>query len=270
MLKYLWIAGLFCSAEAWALSPSTAELSSAHDAVVSIRHYAPDQTGNDAAAFCNGTLLADNVLVTAAHCLKDLYFHPELTLQIDVGAYRYTTRPTGERVRVGYATTKSFQTKVSVRFLPVLMRKLGAQGKKVRISPNEDVAVAYLNVPLALPAEFPFAQVLPTTQNAAFVRAPLARAPRVTSINFMEEMSTDTKRSALLDNLKASSNHLVSKSTARVAPGDSGSPVFVTQNGVLQLVAVVKGRAETIFSNWDVYTLTHSLLCTEERLPRCN
>lgn len=256
-------------AHALALSPSTPELSSAHDAVVSIRHYAPDQNGDDAAAFCNGTLLADNVLVTAAHCLKDLYFHPELTLQIDVGAYRYVNRPTGERVRVGYATAQSFQTKVTVRFLPALMRKMGSQGKKVRISPNEDVAVAYLRIPLELPSEFPYAQVLPSSQQSSFVRNPLARAPRVTSINFIEEMSTDTKRSALLNDLKISSNHLVSKSTARVAPGDSGSPVFVTQNGVLQLVAVVKGRAETVFSNWDVYTLTHSLLCTEERLPGC-
>lgn len=270
MQKYLWIAGLVYATQALALAPSVPELSTTHDAVVSIRHYAPDQTGDDAAAFCNGTLLAENVLVTAAHCLKDLYFHPELTLQIDVGAYRYVNRPTGERVRVGYATTKSFQTKVSVRFLPGLMRKLGAQGKRVRISPDEDVAVAYFRTPLVLAGDFPFAQVLPTAQHAAFVRSPLARAPRVTSINFIEEMSTDTKRSALLDNLKASSNHLVSKSTARVAPGDSGSPVFVTQNGALQLVAVVKGRAETVFSNWDVYTLTHALLCGEERLPGCN
>lgn len=270
MVKLLAIMVLCALPSAWALSPSTPELSALHDAVVSIRHYAPDQNGDDAPAFCNGTLLANNTIVTAAHCLKDLYFHPELPLQIDVGAYRFVTRPSGERVRVGYATVQTLQTKVSVRFLPELMRKLGSRGKKVRISPNEDVAVAYLRTPLELRADFPFARVLPTAQQPNFTRNPLAQAPRVTSINFVEEMSTDTKRSAALENLRVSGNHLVSKSAARVAPGDSGAPVFVSRSGALYLVAVVKGRAETVFSDWDVYTLTHSLLCAEERLPGCN
>lgn len=265
----LFLAVLLGSQASLALSPSVAELSENLDSVVQIRNYAPDHTGNDAPAFCVGTLLSPKTLITAAHCVKDLYFHPEMTMQIDLGHYRYVNRPNGERVRVGYATSKSIQTTVSIRFLPELTRKLASRGKRTKLTPNDDVAVVYLHQALPVNDDFIFASVLPTTLHTAFIKTPLNYVIKVTTINFIEESSTDVKRSASLNNLKTTGQHLVSRSVSRVAPGDSGAPLFVMRNNQAYLAAVVKGRGETIFSNWDVYTLVHKLVCSEERLPGC-
>ena len=269
MLHLFSAALLIFSGQVWALSNATAELSDKLDSVVAIRHYAPDHTGEDAPAFCVGTLISRNILVTAAHCLKDLYFHNNMNLQIDIGNYRYVTRPSGERVRVGYATSASHQRLVTIKFLPELMRKLASQGKKAKIGPNEDVAVAYLRQELPLPESFIFTAPLIGSALTNFLKSPVAASPKVTTINFIEESSTDFKRSAILNDAKISGQHIISKSTARVAPGDSGSPVTVLVQGQPRLVAVVKGNAKTVFSNWDVYGLVHKLVCTEERIPGC-
>lgn len=265
----LFLAVLLGSQASLALSPSVAELSENLGSVVQIRNYAPDHTGNDAPAFCVGTLLSSKTLITAAHCVKDLYFHPDMPMQIDLGHYRYVNRPDGVRVRVGYATSKSIQTRVTIRFLPELMRKLAARGKRTKLTPNDDVAVVHLQQALPLAEDFIYASVLPTNLHTAFIKAPLNYAIKVTTINFIEESSTDFKRSASLNNLKTTGQHLVSRSISRVAPGDSGAPLFIMKNNQAYLAAVVKGRGETVFSNWDVYTLVHKLVCSEERLPGC-
>lgn len=252
-----------------ALQPSVTELSSQLDSVVQIRNDAPDQNGDDAPAFCVATLLSPSTLITAAHCVKDLYFHSNLTLQVDLGHYRYITRPTGERVRIGYVNTIRHASTVQIRFLPALGRKLASSGKRAKIGPNEDVAVVHLRRALELPSDFIFTRLPSATQLQAMLKAPLNFSPTVTTINFLEESSLDYKRSALLNDVKVSGQHFTSKSTSRVAPGDSGAPFFMSANGRRFLVAVVKGRAETIFSNWDVYSHVHQLACVEERLPAC-
>lgn len=268
-MRWFILLALF-SSQVMALSPSQPELAENLDSVVAIRHYAPDHTGDEAPAFCVGVMLAKNILVTAAHCLKDLYFHPQMNLQIDLGHYRYVTRrDTGERVRVGYATSETHQRQVSIKFSPALMRKLASQGKKAKIGPDEDVAVAYLKSELPLKADFVYTRPLSAARFAQFKQNPVGHSPKVISINFMEVASNDIKRSAILNEVKVSGNHLVSKSTARVAPGDSGSPVIIMTPQGPSLAAVVKGQAKTVFSDWDVYTLVQQLICVEERVPGC-
>lgn len=256
---------LFTIQSAYALSPSLPALEDKYNTVVSIKNYAPDQDGNDAPAFCVATLISPSELITAAHCVKDLYFHPELKLTIDVGFYKYVTKPSGQTVRVGYLQDEHFESSVSIRFPQSLMRKLPISKKKVNIGPDEDMALIKLPAPLMLKREINFAKISGLKLRSQLKNMKLTPV----TINFIEEMSTDTRRIAVLNKTTISGNYLKSTSDSRVAPGDSGAPVFIEQNQELFLAAVVKGRASTVFSNWDVYTLSTKFLCEEERLVQC-
>ncbi|MCX7978461.1 MAG: hypothetical protein N2578_05610, partial [Bdellovibrionaceae bacterium] len=78
----------------------------------------------------------------------------------------------------------------------------------------------------------------------------------VVSVNPMAEISNnDTKKKAELDNWSFAQNYITSRSTSRVQPNDSGAPVYSFVNGRWKILAVVKGRAKTLFTDWDVFTL---------------
>lgn len=251
-----------------ALTNSQAALDEKYNIMVSIRNYAPDQNGDDAPAFCVGTLLNDHEIITAAHCVKDLYFHPELTMQIDLGFYKYIIKPNGERVRVGYYQDMSFQRKVKINFPDRLKRKIAISKKKVNIGPDEDIALIEFH-PLELKREIPKTFIV-SDLFMKEMKANIKKYPLIaTTINFGEEMSTDTRRMATLNQIVAANGYLKSTSTARVAPGDSGAPVFYDNKTELHLFAIVKGMAKTVFSNWDVYNYAHPFLCSELRHQQC-
>lgn len=250
-----------------ALSNSSAALEEKYNIIVSIRNYAPDQNGDDAPAFCVGTLLNDHQIVTAAHCVKDLYFHPELNMQIDLGFYKYVTKPTGERVRIGYYQDMSFQRKVQINFPESLKRKITIAKKRVKIGPNEDIVLVSFQS-LELKREIPLSSIVSEKFMEEFYINVKKYPLTATTINF-EETSNDIRRKAILNQISTSNGHLKSTSTARVAPGDSGAPVFYDNTSELHLFAIVKGMAKTIISNWDVYNYVHPFICKELRHPQC-
>lgn len=265
-LKFILIFSLlFFFQSTYALNPSLPALEDKYNTVVSIRNYAPDQDGNDAPAFCVATLVSASELITAAHCVKDLYFHPDLKLTIDIGYYKYVTRPNGQTVRVGYLQDERFEKNVSIRFPQSLMRKIPNAKKKVNIGPDEDIALIRLSSPLEMKREIFFSKIMGSKMKGQYKNFQL----NPVTINFIEEMSSDTRRVATLDKVTINSNHFKSTSQSRVAPGDSGAPVFMELDQQLYLSAVVKGRATTVFSNWDVYTLATKFLCEEERHIQC-
>ncbi len=91
----------------------------------------------------------------------------------------------------------------------------------------------------------------------------MSYAPKIVTINFWVESSSDTKRSASLDNLKYSAaGFFTSVATSRVEEGDSGAPLLVSINGEWKLAGVVKGRGQSIFGNWDAMTAADSKLCS--------
>lgn len=255
----------FLASATYALSPSTPALEDKYNTVISIKNYAPDQEGNDAPAFCVATLISPTELITAAHCVKDLYFHPELKLTIDIGHYKYVTRPNGQTVRVGYLQDEHFESHVKIKFPQSLMRKIPSAKKKVNIGPDEDIALIKLPNPLEIKREISFAKIVGPKHKSSLKNYKFSPV----TINFIEEMSTDTRRVATLDKTSINGNYIKSTSLSRVAPGDSGAPVFIELDQQLYLAAVVKGRATTLFSNWDVYTLATKFLCEEERLVEC-
>ncbi len=256
------------SATSHALSNSAPALDDNYNVMASIRNYAPDHKGDDAPAFCVGTLINDHEMITAAHCVKDLYFHPELTMQIDLGFYKYVTKPTGERVRIGHYQDMSFQRKVRIHFPESLKRKIAISKKKVNIGPDEDVALIEFTQ-LELKREIPNVSIVSDNFMNELRINSKKYSLTATTINFTEEMSSDTRRMAILNQITINNGHIKSTSSSRVQPGDSGAPVFYSNNLDLQLIAVVKGMAKTVFSNWDVYSFVHPFVCKELRHSQC-
>jgi hypothetical protein len=253
---------------ALALTNSVAALEERYNVMVALQNSAPDQNGDDSPAFCVGTLISDHEIITAAHCVKDLYFHPELEMKIELGFYKYVTRPTGERVRVGYYQDMSFQRKVKIQFPDSLKRKLAVSKKRANIGPNDDVALIEF-LPLELKREIPVVKIV-NDQFMNEMRSNIKKYPlTATTINFLADPTSDYRRMAILNQVSGSVGHLKSTSTARVEPGDSGAPVFYDNKAELYLFAVVKGYAKTVFSNWDVYNYVHPFLCKELRHNQC-
>lgn len=264
------ISSLFL-AFSFALTLSTPAIDSIWDSVVQIRTEAVDQDGADVPAYCNATLLSNHILITAAHCVHHAQVLKSFEVQIEVGAYKFSTRPDGTKFRIGYVTKMKHVSPAQFYFTPALTRSMAVSKLKTKIGPNEDMALIVLTHALELPAEFPFAKVISQQNFQGLKRKITEYKPTVVTINFLEEMSTDTKRLAELNNLSFDTLHFSSKSNSRVQAGDSGAPLFVRVGNEWNLLGVVKGRASTVFSNWDVYTSIESNLCliSEQFSPLC-
>ncbi len=220
--------------------------------------------------YCNGQLISPRVMITAAHCVANAYSLNQPTLDIQIGEYLYATnRTTGERVRVGYASKIRQKVTAQFYFVPSLKARLDSQKLRTRLGPSDDFAVVVWNQDLTLKPTDVFPEVVSQKEVAGIVPSILKYRPTVVTINPIEEMSTHTRRKAVLNSLsKTFSGYLESKSVARLAPGDSGAPLFVQVGPSLKLIGVVKGRAETFFSNWDVYGLLDSKLCqVSQQIP---
>jgi secreted trypsin-like serine protease len=245
---------LLPGASSWALTFSAPALAPEHDAVTLIRTDGHDpESGDVVPGYCNATLLSPLLLVTAAHCLADALSLGSRSIRVEVGRYKYVTRPDGQVIRVGYVPFLTAETQGTFLFTAALTQRIRSQGFSVRIGPEEDFAAVLLSAPLALPAGFPFAVAAGQKEFAQIQGSPLSYSPRVVTINPVEEVSTtDTKRTAGLNSV-VWAGFFQSKSTSRVRPGDSGGPLFARVNGADRLVGVVKGEGKSFFSTWDAY-----------------
>lgn len=213
-------------------------------------------------AYCNGTLISSNVIVTAAHCLKDAFVTNQNMVELQTGKYVYKTRPDGSTYRLGYISDAKEQIRGKFIFTKMLTQKIRSSGLRTKIGPTEDIAVIVLETAVKN-TSIQFAQVGDSNSFSEIVSRLDHLRKSVLTVNLFVEMSMDTRRTADLSNLSfASGGVFESKSNSRVEEGDSGAGLFVDHNGKRHLVGVVKGRAETFFSNWDAFTaLTPTTAC---------
>ncbi len=262
MLKFtLGLCLLFSASSLFALTNSTFADSPEWSPVVQIKSEAPDATGDTVPGYCNATFIARNILLSAAHCVKLAYISKENLLNIQTGYYKYMKKPDGQVVRIGYAVKDSFNRHINIELPKSLADKIASRGHKAQIGPNEDFALLWWNDPTPEIDEMNFATPVTAAEHTLITKNMKAHPFKVVSINLFSEMSTDTKRMADLNNYKWNGGHVYSKSSARVEEGDSGAPLFVNVNGKMKIFAVVKGKATTIFDNWDVYSAIHNHLC---------
>ena len=210
-----------------------------------------EQDGSVGPGYCVATLLSAEILVTAAHCVNDAIELNLHTLKTQTGRYLLTHRPDGRVVRVGYKRD------------PAVVSQ--AQFFSANLDPGsgDDVALIVLEVPLVLPVNFPFAQVVSADEWRGMQNQLQDYSPTLVTVNPIAEITTtDTRRMARLTDVAPSwRGGLSGASRARVEEGDSGSPLFVKVGATWKILAVTKGRGQNLFSNWDVFGTLPDNLC---------
>lgn len=247
----------------YALTNSTPAESPRFDSVVFINSSAPDASGDTTPGYCNATLLNSHVLITAAHCAILAYVSNDTKMTIEVGSYFYKNNPDGTRKRIGYKTNSTIVEDVHIEFTTNLKNAIARRGEKATIDPQDDIALLWWDHETPETVGLPYAELLSQTEYQSIMQNIQATPFSVVSINpFAEVQTLNTRKIASLDSIKWTwSNYLESKSNSRVEEGDSGSPLFVTSNGKFKLFGVVKGRASTVFSNWDVFASANLKIC---------
>lgn len=243
MFKLLMTALVLLSGTAHGLSNSTAAEEIGWQSVVQIKIPFPvDDEGG--AGLCNATLLDSQTLLTAAHCFIKSPFMTGSKLDIEVGEYIYIVKD-GVRRKIGYKTTIKHASSGKLKILKGV--NLNSTGV---ISPALDIAIVKLDAPMSLPSNFIFA----TLWNKALPQLTAANKLTVVSVNFVETIShMDAKQKALLNEYKQTENNIYSTSTSRVAPGDSGAPIFASINGKTYVIGVVKGTVRQFLMERDIY-----------------
>lgn len=247
----------------FALTNSVPADSAQFDSIVFIKSEAPNSQGDTTPGYCNATLLNEHVMITAAHCVVLAYLSNYTKMTIELGAYRYHTKPDGTRTRLGYGAKKSITQDVHIELTANLKSRLASRGEKTNIDPKDDIAILWWNNSIPEASTLTFPELLSKVEYQNLLKNLPAATFNVVSINpFAEVRTTNTRKIAGLNNFKWTfSNYLQSKSTSRVEEGDSGAPLFATTNGKIKLFGVVKGRASTVFDNWDVYTSANLPIC---------
>lgn len=228
----------------WALSNSTPAEDKIWQSNVFLTIPALDDQNDHVNGYCNGTLIDANTLISAAHCFvrSEVLKGQKLTLQ--VGEYRYVDK-NGVKVRVGYKHMITHPTSARVKFLPgVNPNGTGS------VQPEVDIVVVKLDTPVAVPVDFQFAKIWNTTLPTLNTNSRLT----IVSVNPVETISNnDTKQMGVLNRFTQGRINIESTSVSRVAPGDSGAPLYAQINGQTYLIGVVKGTVSSFGSVRDIF-----------------
>lgn len=263
---------LYLAMQVQALSFSQPAVDDHWNSIVQITTDGLDSEQERVNSYCVATFLNPKVLVTAAHCVHHASLLKSNLVKIDLGRYEYRTRPDGTVFRLGYVNYFTSVVKAQFYFNSGLTKKIQNNKWKTKILPDEDLALIVLEEPFQ--QELKFLNPLTDLEIRSIKKNVLTYTPTIITINFIEEMSLDTKRAATLNDIKsASARSWSSKSQSRVQPGDSGAPLLIRTGQEWKLIGVVKGQAKTVFSDWDVFASFELNLCEiskQHTLGICN
>ena len=245
---------LLLSFNSYALSNSVAAEDKGWESNVLLSIPAFDDTNDKVTGFCNATLIDSSTLISAAHCFVRSEVLTGVKFKIQVGEYRYIVRD-GVKIKIGYKHMISHETSAKIRFLA----GVNPNGTGT-VVPELDIVVVKLDAPINLPTDFAYAPLWNTTLPQ--LTAATAKMT-IVSINFMETIThNDTKQMAVLNKFSQGRINIESTSNSRVAPGDSGAPVFAVINGKTYLIGVVKGTVQTFGSVRDIFVTLQGRLQT--------
>ncbi len=245
-----------------ALTNSLPAVSDEFTPMVQISPYVKDGNGGSFQGFCNATFIHPQALITAAHCLADAYQLRMLKMKIQFGKYKYVTKPDGTVKRIGYGLTQTIEPNAQQFLFSAGLKRRLDSGSQVNISPAEDLAFIILPEPVEMPDGIPVAKTASQQELRGLFNSLTSYQPTVLTVNFLAEISTsDTKRSAVLNNMSASTGSWTSNSRSRVEEGDSGASLMARIGKEWKIVGVVKGHAQTVFSEWDVFSAADNKVC---------
>lgn len=244
MFKLLLTGLLLISSSALALSNSVAAEEKGWQSVSFIKIPYPANDPDGGVGMCNATLLDSQTLLTAAHCFIKSSFLTGDKLDIEIGEYVYIIK-NGVKKKIGYKPTIRHSSSGKLKML----KGVNLNSTSV-ISPELDIVIVKLDAPVSLPSDFIFAPLW----NKPLPQLTAANKLTVVTINYMETVThMDTKQKATLNDYKQNPNNIYSTSTSRVAPGDSGGPLFAEIQGKTYLIGVVKGTVKQFFMERDIY-----------------
>lgn len=205
---------------------------------------------------CNGSLIAPDLVVTAAHCLVG---SSDIQDGIDVNVGKYRTIKGTKHDFTGYFSNLDIIKSKKIYFLNAVDKKIrsGSLAGSGNVKAPYDLALIELERPVdqtKVPVQFvefataaEYAKVSSNPSNYSFIAL---------SVNLVAEMSSDSRRYVEMNGMQF--NGLTNKAyglpminpmyPSSTEGGDSGAPVLVNVSGKWKLFAVIKGTKRDFLS----------------------
>lgn len=214
------------------------------------------EKGEDFFGLCNGSLIAEDLVVTAAHCLTGSSGYED-GIEVNVGKYRTIKGKVNDYT--AYHSNLDVIKSKKIYFLNAVDQKIrsGKMGGRGNIKAHFDVALIELERPVdRSKVDVQFVNFVTAAEHAKVLANPSKYTFIALTINLVSVSDTNYRRYAEMRGVKFDGlmnktyglpmiNPLRPSSTEE---GDSGAPVLVNISGEWKLFALVKGTKRDFLS----------------------